>query len=63
MAVEEKTASCTMAEVTAERIAAINQFGDMLHGLLDRINGTRFRPSFGPDVEVKIPNRKSSQKS
>ena len=30
----------TLADITAERTETINQLGDVLHGVLDRLNGT-----------------------
>ena len=46
----------TLADITAERTEAINQLGDVLHGVLDRINGATLTLSVGAtNVTLKVP--------
>lgn len=52
----------TLADVTAERTETINQLGDVLHGVLDRVNGTAVVLGHGASpygFTLIVPERKA----
>lgn len=54
----------TLADITAERTEAINQLADVLHGVLDRLNGAALVLGAAPDrpygFRLVMPDRKVS---
>ena len=52
----EQVVGDTLADLTAERTQAISQLGDVLHGVLDRLNGATLTLSVGAtSVTLKVP--------
>ena len=50
----------TLADITAERTETINQLADVLHGVLDRVNGTAVVLGHGASpygFTLVVPNR------
>ena len=52
----EQVVGDSLADLTVERTQAINQLGDVLHGVLDRLNGATLTLSVGAtSVTLKVP--------
>jgi len=57
----EQVVGDTLKDLTAERTEAINQLGEALHGVIDRLNGATLTLSVGAtNVTLKIPQKSTT---